>query len=192
MSDLAELLDSNDGIDGGNAAGKYWFIGLEYGERYENDTDKKWWKWPKDKYYSKIMCILKEIGVDYKDAFLANLYPIRKQNVSKPIDGFVDVDDYYAFCDLHGRRVIKDGLAMGAKKIIVCIGMANLRNFLLQLADGHRAEYVTTNCNPNLVEIKFANHPHIDRLIVVHHISRKGITYCEAVGNYIRKINSAD
>lgn len=40
LSKLRLVLDSNDGIDGGNPASRYWFIGLEYGKRdgYENAT----------------------------------------------------------------------------------------------------------------------------------------------------------
>ena len=131
------------------------------------------------------------MGVDYKDAFLANLYPIRKQNTLANIDDVdcIDIDDYYMFCDLHGRKAIKDGLKQGDKKTIVCFGLQWRWDYLLQLADGHSAQYVQTHRNLRLVEIKFTNHPHIDRLIVILHISRASLTYCDAVGKYIKLNN---
>lgn len=194
MWDLGKLrlaLDSNDGIDGGNPASRYWFIGLEYGKRdgYENATGD-WWQW-QDNYYPKIRQIMDAMGVDYKDAFLANLYPIRKQNTLANIDDVdcIDIDNYYAFCDLHGRKVIKDGLTQGDKKVIVCFGMQWQWSFMLQLSGGHAAEYVQTRHDPRLIEIKFTNHPHIDRLIVIQHVSRASLTYCDAVGEYIKGLN---
>ncbi len=191
LDKLRAVLDSNAGIDGGNPASKYWFIGLEYGERDGNENAPgNWWDW-RDNYYSKIRQIMDAMGVDYKDAFLANLYPIRKQNTLTNIDDVdcIDIDNYYAFCDLHGRKAIKDGLKQGDKKTIVCFGLQWQWNYMLQLADGHSAEYVQTHCDPRLIEIKFANHPHIDRLIVIQHISRASLTYCDAVGEYIKGLN---
>lgn len=188
---LHVALDSNAGIDGGNPASKYWFIGLEYGKRDGNENAPgNWWDW-QDNYYPKIRQIMDAMGVDYKDAFLANLYPIRKQNTLANIDDVdcIDIDDYYMFCDLHGRKAIKDGLKQGDKKTIVCFGLQWRWDYLLQLADGHSAQYVQTHRNLRLVEIKFTNHPHIDRLIVILHISRASLTYCDAVGKYIKLNN---
>lgn len=193
MYDLQELikaLDSNNGIDGGAPESRYWFIGLEYGERpgYENATGN-WWEWT-DNYYPKIKQILDAIGADYTDAFLANLYPVRKQNTMTTNDliKFRSLDDYYAFCDLHGRKTIKNGLTKGNKKVIVCSGLQWQWCFMLQLSGGYSAEYVKTHDNPQFIEIKFNNHPHIDRLIVIKHASRAGLKYCKAIGEHIKTI----
>lgn len=196
LNELCNKLDSGEGIDGVNdsncnPASRYWFIGLEYGDRGEYGEDKgSWLKW-EDKYYPKIREIMDAMDVDCKDTFLANLYPIRKPSTSANVDvtGLNNLDDYYAFCDLHGRKVIRENLKKGHKKIIICIGLTHQWSFMMQLANGYKAEYVKTNEKPKLVEIKFANHPHIDRLIIIKHISRYGTKdYLENVGKYIKKI----
>ena len=38
LDKLRAVLDSNAGIDGGNPASNYWFIGLEFGERDGNEN----------------------------------------------------------------------------------------------------------------------------------------------------------
>ncbi|MCL2331796.1 MAG: hypothetical protein FWC61_04640 [Proteobacteria bacterium] len=182
--DLKDKLDNDAGIDGGKPESRFWFIGLEYGERGKNNNVKgDWWEW-NDRYYSNIKAILDTIRPGlYQNAYLANLYPKRSQNMSKY------GNDYFAFCDLHGRRFIRENLKIGEKKIIVCFGLSYQWDFMLQLSEGHSAEFVKTNRHQKFIEIKFSDHPNIDRLIIIRHISRAGKAYCQSIGEHIKTIN---
>lgn len=196
LSELIELLDSPSvGIDGGNPNAAVWFVGVEYADRGDdNEVRGDWWNdYTGDKYYANVRALLECVGVKNADgAYLANLYPVRKPSTQSDAEikkyGFKKLDDYYAFCDLHGRRVFRENLNRGPRRTVICNSIGFMWGFMMQLGLSHGAVRVETISNPKCVVVEFENHPGIDRMIIMEHVSRKSATYCRAVGRKIQEM----
>jgi hypothetical protein len=178
IKELNELLNSAEGIDGeiygGNPNAKVWFCGIEYGEGDDNNY--------KGQYYNVIDKIIaaatgSELEKDaWKKYYLANLYPIQCADTSCWNDdyGFAEKSDYYAYCDMHGRKIIKDNLVKGdGKKVIICFGTSFQWDFIMQFGQGHSADMVKTESFDGLkvVNVSFSEHPNIKNLVIVKHPS---------------------
>lgn len=193
LNELIKLLDSDTaGIDGGNPDARLWFVGVEYAERGDDNYARgDWWNdYTGDKYYANIRAVMECLGArGGDDVYVANLYPVRKPSTKSDAEikkyGFKKLDDYYAFCDMHGRRVFRENLNRGPRRIVICNGIGFMWGFMMQLGLAHGAVRVETIPDPKCVVMEFENHPGIERMIIMEHISRKSREYCRAVGKLI-------